>query len=467
MIGMRYSITFLESQYEQLLSFVFAKSGLEGAAYLLCGLSRTEEENRLLVREVIPVNDEHYLKRSRSSLSICSDSYAPVAKWAHELNQSILFVHSHPRTTPGFSRQDDKEELRLMEFFGKRAPEGVHGAAVITSPDSVLARITRGRRSQKVFRVRVIGRTFRFLHANTAPESSLPDFFDRQVRAFGPAIQRLLAGLHLGIVGVGGTGSAVVEQLVRLGVGELSIFDHDVLDDSNVNRVYGSGTGDAGRPKVDIANASAGRIGLGTIIHRFPKGISSERSARALRNCDAIFSCTDKHTPRAILTQLSIRYLIPFFDMGAKIESTGGKIKGIYGRATTFFPGEACLFCRNRISPEIIRLEGLNSEERQAFAREGYAPELETNAPAVIMFTTAVATQAVCEFLHRLTGYMGAERDTTEVLFRFHDTAVGRNRAKPDENCVCSQKKLWGRGDSRYFLDLSWPSEPSDPHPPT
>jgi molybdopterin/thiamine biosynthesis adenylyltransferase len=460
---MKFSITFLERHFDELLSVIFCKEGLEGGAYLLCGNSITDEENRLLVREVIPVKEEHYLKRAPLQLSICSDSYVPVAKRAKELKLSVLFVHSHPGGLNDFSLQDDKEEPRLMEFFNRRIPECIHGAVVINDPSSVIARVTQKSGITRVFRVRVIGRKFRFFDALEDGQPAVPKFFDRQVRAFGPDIQRLLGRLHLGIVGAGGTGSAVFEQLVRLGVGRISIFDHDVFEDTNVNRVYGSGVSDAGAKKVDIAEASAVRIGLGTIVNRFSKGINVEQRAKALRTCDAIFGCTDKEAPRAILTQVSIRYLIPLFDMGAIIDSKDGLINGIFGRVTTFFPGEACLFCRGRVTPETIRLEGLKPKDRQALVREGYAPELETNAPAVIMFTTAVATQAVCELVHRLTGFMGEERISTEVLFKFHETSMGRNREQPKETCVCSQKKLWGRGDSRSFLDLTWPSEPTDP----
>ena len=49
------------------------------------------------------------------------------------------------------------------------------------------------------------------------------DVFDRQVRAFGADIQELLATLRIGIVGNGGTGSPVAEQLIRLGF-RLSLF---------------------------------------------------------------------------------------------------------------------------------------------------------------------------------------------------------------------------------------------------
>jgi hypothetical protein len=159
--------------------------------------------------------------------------------------------------------------------------------------------------------------------------------------------------------------------------------------------------------------------------------------------------------------QLAIRYLIPVIDVGAVIKSKEGLIQGIFGRVTTFYPGEACLFCRKRIDPKTIQLEGLSAKEREGLVREGYAEELPSAAPAVIMFTTAVATQAVSELMHRLTGFMGSVRQSSEVLFLFHESEMRRNRSTPDAQCLCSQKKLWGKGDGKRFLDLSWPQEPT------
>jgi tRNA A37 threonylcarbamoyladenosine dehydratase len=86
----------------------------------------------------------------------------------------------------------------------------------------------------------VIGNVFHF-YFNDNSNTEIPVFFDRQVRAFGKDIQRLLGRLHIGIIGVGGTGSSIAEQLIRLGVGSLTISDDDFFEHSNVNRVYGSG----------------------------------------------------------------------------------------------------------------------------------------------------------------------------------------------------------------------------------
>ena len=49
--------------------------------------------------------------------------------------------------------------------------------------------------------------------------------WDRNVRAFGADLQRALGELRVTIVGCGGTGSAVAEQITRLGVRHLHLID--------------------------------------------------------------------------------------------------------------------------------------------------------------------------------------------------------------------------------------------------
>jgi molybdopterin/thiamine biosynthesis adenylyltransferase len=52
---------------------------------------------------------------------------------------------------------------------------------------------------------------------------------DRQRDALGLAHDRLRA-LHVGVVGAGGLGSEIAEQLARMGVAERTLIDDDVLD---------------------------------------------------------------------------------------------------------------------------------------------------------------------------------------------------------------------------------------------
>jgi molybdopterin/thiamine biosynthesis adenylyltransferase/proteasome lid subunit RPN8/RPN11 len=450
---MKYTLTLLDADLKEIRALAFSTPGIEGAAFALCSSSKTDSEHRLLVRSIVAVEEDEYLVRKPDFLSIDSKAYVRATQKAKAENLSVVFIHSHPGGLLMYSAQDDREEPKLQEFFNARIPALVHGSLVLTDT-GVVGRIWLDGEFKALSRIRVIGRRFAFHDA--VRDTGFLEYFDRQVRAFGPEVQAILKSLHIGVIGAGGTGSALVEQLVRLGVGEISVFDGDTFDDSNVNRVYGSSTKDKGRLKVDIAKDSSDRISLGTVIHPVPTHITSLDAALKLRDCDIVFGCTDKEAPRGLLVQLALRYLIPLIDMGVVIDSIDGEIRDVVGRVTTFFPGEACLFCRGRITADAIRYEGMTSEEREIRIAEGYAPELGTPNPAVIPFTSVVASLAVAELLHRLTGFMGSNRESTEVMCFFDKQKSVTNRERPAEECLCSRRAIWARGDYKLFLGTMW-----------
>jgi molybdopterin/thiamine biosynthesis adenylyltransferase len=446
-------IVLLEEHLTSLLNLVFDQPGKEGAAFVLCGESTSLSLDKLLSHEVVPILDEDFLRRESHGLSIRSHALVRIAKRAQRERLAVIFVHSHPDGAPHFSSQDDREEERLLPFLFARVRTHLHGTLVLTR-DTIAGRVyTPDRNPADVL---VIGDRIRLYNARGgAPPAAA---FDRQVRAFGSSIQATLRDVHVGVVGVGGTGSAVGEHLCRLGVGSLSLIDGDSLEATNVTRVYGSSIADEGTPKVDVASAHLARIGLGTKIRAIPKHITAESAAKALRECDVVFGCTDKQLPRAILVELALRYHIPVFDLGVKIDSLDGHLRGVYGRVTTLLAGEACMWCRGRITTATIRAEALSPDEHAAQVREGYAPELDERAPAVIAFTSATASYAVTELLHRLTGFMGDARRSSEVLLMFDQSIIRTNRVAPEATCVCSDRDRWGRGDQVPYLGLMWPA---------
>jgi len=119
---------------------------------------------------------------------------------------------------------------------------------------------------------------------------------------------------------------------------------------------------------------------------------------------------------------------------------------------TTLMPGTACLNCRGRISSIQISAEAkraVNPDEALELEEEGYIPELDAPAPAVIPFTTATAAVAVTEFLHRLTGFLGEERETSEVLLLIDETRIRRNHMLPQDNCFCGDRMYWANPVAR------------------
>ena len=263
---MQYSVTFLEPHFESLMTHLFSNGGNEQAAFLLGRNVTTANSINLLVRKVIPVEQADIISASPVHMSIKSQSYLRVMKQADLNGDSFIFVHSHPTGLANFSKQDDGEERALFKTaFTRIHHDTVHASLVFTDRDTFCGRIhsSDGRHST-VRSVGVIGNRLQFLHSEQVSDVPL-EYFDRQARAFTSELQPILKRLHIGIVGIGGTGSAVCEQLIRLGVGKLTIIDGGIFEKSNVNRVYGATVFDENLPKVNIAaRYQYASIGLGT-----------------------------------------------------------------------------------------------------------------------------------------------------------------------------------------------------------
>lgn len=463
---MRYTLTFLESQYEELVNYFFsAAPARERAAYLLCGISKTDAEQRLLVRRVIPVPDSDLLQQSDRHLSIPSRSFLSAMKQADRELAAFVFVHSHPEGMPDHSDQDDREEPGLFRTAYNRisTSEAVHASLVMSSPALPRGRIWLDHGGPcPIDLVRVLGRRFHFCFRDGFDPDYDASFFDRAVRAFGPDLLPLLRRLKVGVVGAGGTGSAVIELLFRLGVGQLIIADGQKLDRSNVSRVFGSSARDVGVPKVELMARNGKHIGLGTAVEPIEKDITFASAMKRFRDCDVVFGCTDDQWGRSILTQFAIEYLVPVIDLGVKIDSVDGVIRAIPGRITMLMSGLPCLYCRRQITAAGISaemLEQLNPQEAQKRRHEGYIPELPGAEPAVVAFTAATAAFALGEFLHRLTGFKGEDYSLAENLIRFDESVIRKPGAAQVPGCICTKPSLIGRGDGRRFLDQTWRPE--------
>jgi molybdopterin/thiamine biosynthesis adenylyltransferase len=460
---MRYTLSLLSADYQKLVQHLFLDARTERAAYLLCSISHTESESRLLAREVIPVAVEEIEEASERHLIIKQASYVRAIRRAADAGQSFIFVHSHPLGAPDHSDQDDREEPGLFRMAYNRihADGAVHGSIVLSGETRPVGRVwLEDGTNAPMDRVRVIGDRFAFYDLDLDSGADI-SAFDRQILAFGEDVQRLLRRLHIGIVGYGGTGSSVFEQLMRLGVGSITVCDPQAFETTNINRVYGSRISDQGKEKTAIADRHAKELGLGTVVRALPASITDLAVTKAFRDCDIVFGCTDDEWGRSVLIKLALYYLIPLIDLGVMIDSEAGSIRSVLGRVTTIIPGTACLLCRERIDGAGIRADVLRATNPQTYkelVEEGYVRGLGGVEPSVVMFTTATAAMALSELMHRLTSYMGAERIASEILMRFDDSKISRNSIAPKADCWCSRSGNWAVGDRDPLLDLSWVS---------
>ncbi len=76
--------------------------------------------------------------------------------------------------------------------------------------------------------------------------------FSRTEMVLGEDSTEKLASAHVAVFGIGGVGGYVAEALARAGVGEISLFDSDTVDITNLNRQLIALHSTVGRPKVEV-----------------------------------------------------------------------------------------------------------------------------------------------------------------------------------------------------------------------
>lgn len=157
---------------------------------------------------------------------------------------------------------------------------------------------------------------------------------DRHVRALGPEIPSVLGDLRVAIIGCGGTGSAVAEQLERLGVRDFVLVDPDRLSDSNTTRVYGSALLDVGRLKVELLGEHL-RVAPGAVINCVEGSVCQRQVAERIVGADVVFDCTDDEAGRMRLSRFAYAYLTLLIDCRVKISADGaGIVDDVTGRVT-------------------------------------------------------------------------------------------------------------------------------------
>lgn len=419
-----------------------------------------EGARTLLVRNCRPVPNNTYLKREADSLSIASEGWLPGFQQADVDGDIPIFVHTHPAGNATHSVHDDRVDAELQRVALNRVGSAAYASLVLGGQPEAPHFAGRMRTQRDVDwvaidRVRVVGRNLQLLTSD--PKANFDaGVFSRQVLAFGDAGQAVLRQLRVGVVGAGGTGSSVIEQLLRLGVGEIVAIDKQPLEGSNVTRVYGSNFADAGVLKVELAARQAKGIGLGTDLIAVEGTVADEAVAGTLVHCDVVFGCTDDHLGRAIITRLPIYLLQLLIDCGVVVDSRGGELHGIFGRVSVVPPLEPCLVCTGVVDATQLRNEQLAPDELRALQREGYAPELDTPDPAVVVYTTMTASAAVNELLGRLFGYI--DTDSNRRLLLAHDAQVSNTFLPPVGRHQCGDARRLGFGVEPPFLGWSWPA---------
>ena len=226
----------------------------ESAGVLLARRHQSSNgDTRLLGREVHWAPSEAYRDRSPSEMSITPEGYVRALGLAEQDGAVAIWLHTHPQGSPLPSNRDHLVDSSIADVFRLRSGSDLYGT-IIAAPNGPTIDLTgtlqkEGMKAEPIDRYWMVGERWwlqRAFHEQSHPTTL--SMFDRSVRAFGAAVQATIGMLQIAIVGVGGTGSAIAEQLARLGARHVLLVDAKTLSKSNVTRVYGSTLAQAGTP---------------------------------------------------------------------------------------------------------------------------------------------------------------------------------------------------------------------------
>ncbi|HEY6007495.1 MAG TPA: HesA/MoeB/ThiF family protein [Geobacteraceae bacterium] len=180
----------------------------------------------------------------------------------------------------------------------------------------------------------------------------LPARYQRNRTTISTAQQLRLFRATAVIIGCGGLGGYLVEELARLGVGNLRLVDPDVFEEHNLNRQLLATPGSLGAPKVEVAAARVRAVNPAVTATPLQVRFARENGPELVRGADVVMDGLDNFPARLELVATCQEAAVPLVH---------GAIGGWYGQVATQFPGDD-------ISPFI---SGLGTEAKRVEARFG------------------------------------------------------------------------------------------------
>lgn len=422
----------------------------EHAAYLVAGTQEYEKRGEkvleYLVRDVHLLDRDEYLDQSTGIVRFDHTTVRAMMRASetdHRFldDMALLMCHSHPSSrNPKYSGTDDENEpAHIASLTGRTAGphgslifgrDGVTGRAWVSDVPTIRHEPITDAATPIDELVVLHDRELERVRTTDSRLESLPDgadeMRDRQALLHGEGGNAQLRETHVAVVGAGGLGAQIVQTLAHLGVGDITVVDPDVVEESNRSRIVGARPEDAGDPEQTpdedgvVPAAWAEAIdGCGTpkveVLGRlvseidpsiYYRGIHEEIQAPAALDevvaADVIVTGTDTATSRRYVSEAAQQYLRPLFNAGTDIDVD--EDAGIRSIATSFQvsgTNRPCLDCMGAINEDRIDAEGQDEEELE------YGLDLVAGEQPSVITINQEPVQRLTFALHRfLTGLL-------------------------------------------------------------
>jgi len=444
-------------QHAQFKSHLFPGDTKEAVALALCGRLGHRGSEILCVHKILPIPYDACRERTPDRVAWPTNLGQPIFQQAAEKGMGVLKIHSHPAGFDTFSKYDNIADRNLFGSLNSWMDDARPNASCVMLPDGEMFGrfIDSATQFSQINQISVAGDDIQFFRRSKG--KAVDEAQLRTTQTFGEKTTTLLKELRVAVVGCSGTGSWIIEQLARLGVGSLYLVDPDIVEFKNLNRIVNSSQADAlkNRAKVHAIKAVIQKHGTGTRVEICHDTLFTLTAACEIASCDVLFGCMDSVEGRDVLNRIAAFYSLPYFDLGVRLDADGqGGINNISGAVHYLIPDGSSLISRGLYSAETLRQESLkrtNPEQYQSEVAVGYIKGAKVESPAVISVNGFCASMAINEFLARLHPFRSA--NNFESRWQQFDL-MNSCWLQPSDGPKCPiLSKRVGRGDTQPFLD--------------
>ena len=155
--------------------------------------------------------------------------------------------------------------------------------------------------------------------------------YARNIPALTEAECALLQTKKVAVIGCGGLGGHLIDQLVRIGIGSIRVVDGDVFEETNLNRQLFSEIPVLGQNKARVAAERLLRINPQITVDVVEEFLTEENAPALLRDCDIVVDALDNIPGRRLLAEACESAGIPL---------VYGAISGWVAQAALSLPGD-------------------------------------------------------------------------------------------------------------------------------
>ena len=236
----------------------------------------------------------------------------------------------------------------------------------------------------------------------------------------------------VGIVGLGGGGSHIAQQLAHVGFLHFILFDPDEMEPRNLNRQIGAVEKDVDlkTPKIDIVARLIKSIRSRAVIEQYKS--TWQKNPDPLKKCDVIFGCVDGFQERRTLEVFARRYVIPCIDIGMDIyPAKEGQPPRMVGQVILSLPGKSCMRCLGFPS------EAALTSEAENYGAAGHVPQVVWGNGVLASVATGIAVDLFSNWTKKDNEAVYLSYDGNDLTVTVHPRLAMRNRVcdhfPPDE----------------------------------